>query len=790
MNIALSLSLSGARAVSLLPGLSLSASTVPEGSAQGTDIATLTPTNASNPGAVSIASQEVLNLFQMNVDGVTLEVGSGAAGLDYATRTSATVTLEYTDDNDTYQFLRTISITQVAPSIVTPLSDLTANVGAGPWVIDYSSAYAGSLRTVELYEIPVDSGITIDTVAETITVPDAQILGSVTVRIYNDAGEVFDEFNVDTSVANAAPEVVLNAIALTVPGGTHGTPVISSSSPTDNATDVAVTVDPTVTFDRNIAFGSSGTITLYDVTGAAVLEAFDVATEQGTSPGQVSISGAVLTLHPTADLDNSNEYAIQWTAGAVESTTGVPVAALSDTTTISFTTEAAASGDVTVNGSATSFFASTQTDHTVDLPTGITSGELLVILFDTGDGYYGDYYGSTPLDLTPPAGWNYYDGVSLGTVNPTMLVFWKIATGSEGSSVTFTTSGASDFCSYAFRIANAHATKPFDGMSTLVATTSGTTPVTIPAIASPYDGSLVIQGMISSFEADFTWSTAGPTAVGELDHNSGSATVRYYSQNAGSGAAHNIATNDSRNVRGFQLAIRHKDAPNVPVFVGRIAHPVLCTNHSGLAITGLTGGVGAAPINGDLVIASYLVGTNANRTPAVTGYTQMAYVHANASNKDVNFYIGRKFMGSTPDTTVDVTAVNQTSSAAIILIEVWRNVDQTTPIEASQVNGGGAGVTGTAIPNPSAVTPTTAGAKVCVTAAAAHDQGAVDLSSPDLGNVYADNYAPSLHDVSVLSGSIDWPGSGAVDPAAFTFGGTDNAGFSNVSMTYALKPAA
>lgn len=122
----------------------------------------------------------------------------------------------------------------------------------------------------------------------------------------------------------------------------EGGPEIVSSSPNDNSTGVSLSVKPTVTFDEDVVFGDTGTITLYNVTGAAVEETFDVATDVGSGAGKISVSGATLLIEPTASLDSSTEYAIQWTAGALEDVVGNPVAALSDTTTISFTTSSVA----------------------------------------------------------------------------------------------------------------------------------------------------------------------------------------------------------------------------------------------------------------------------------------------------------------------------------------------------------------------------------------------------------------------------------------------------------------
>lgn len=119
MVLGLGIRLGATKVIDSGPGLSLSAASVPENSPTGTVIGTVTPTNASNPGAVSIASQTPANSLQMNVDGVTVEVGS--AGLDYETTPTISVTFEYTDDDGTYQFVRTIYVTDAAAiQITTP----------------------------------------------------------------------------------------------------------------------------------------------------------------------------------------------------------------------------------------------------------------------------------------------------------------------------------------------------------------------------------------------------------------------------------------------------------------------------------------------------------------------------------------------------------------------------------------------------------------------------------------------------------------------------------------------
>lgn len=124
------------------------------------------------------------------------------------------------------------------------------------------------------------------------------------------------------------------------PDWTAAAPTLSSSSPTDNATGVAVGANITLTFNESVRFGY-GTITLRENNGGwADLEVFDIANPAGfgTGAGQISISGSTLTINPTADLTASREYAIQVGSGAITNLKYVPYAGIADDTTLSFTT--------------------------------------------------------------------------------------------------------------------------------------------------------------------------------------------------------------------------------------------------------------------------------------------------------------------------------------------------------------------------------------------------------------------------------------------------------------------
>lgn len=106
-------------------------------------------------------------------------------------------------------------------------------------------------------------------------------------------------------------------------------PTLSSSSPSDDATSVGVADNIVLTFNENIAAG----------TGNIVIS--DGASDTRTIPvgdAQVSISGATLTINPTANLAYSTVYNVRIDATAIEDVAGNAYAGIADATTLNFTT--------------------------------------------------------------------------------------------------------------------------------------------------------------------------------------------------------------------------------------------------------------------------------------------------------------------------------------------------------------------------------------------------------------------------------------------------------------------
>ena len=189
---------------------------------------------------------------------------------------------------------------------------------------------------------------------------------------------------------------------------------------------------------------------------------------------------------------------------------------------------------------------------------------------------------------------------------------------------------------------------------------------------------------------------------------------------------------------------------------------------------------------GDLVIAGYHSANNTSRAPAflTTGYTETAALFANDIN-DSNMKLGYKLMGATPDANVQVDGTGTSADAGVLIVQVWRGVNQTTPVDVTPVT-----VTGgnTRIPNPAAITPVTAGAKILVFGGAAHaEASALPLSADYLSAVTTREGVGGTYRNSALMGSVNWT-SGAYDPAPFTISG-DSVSDSWIAVTLALRPA-
>jgi hypothetical protein len=127
-----------------------------------------------------------------------------------------------------------------------------------------------------------------------------------------------------------------------------GLPEIVSSTPPDGST-TSPDSDLVLTFNKPIAFGSTGNITVKDLTTPANDRVMPV---DPLDP-QISISGRVLTINPTTDLVLGNSYAVQIADSAIIDTASQEFAGILNNTTWNFTAFAKTPTTTTVVSSGT-----------------------------------------------------------------------------------------------------------------------------------------------------------------------------------------------------------------------------------------------------------------------------------------------------------------------------------------------------------------------------------------------------------------------------------------------------
>jgi len=211
-----------------------------------------------------------------------------------------------------------------------------------------------------------------------------------------------------------------------------------------------------------------------------------------------------------------------------------------------------------------------------------------------------------------------------------------------------------------------------------------------------------------------------------------------------------------------------------------------------ISLTSLTGGLASSPSAGDLVVI--VIGSCGPQTSdydvkmTTSGYTEQVELFASDTVK-TNFGVFTKFMGATPDTTA-VGASGFNSQFRVMLVQVWRGVNQTTPMDVTLTST--TGTDGATVDAPS-ITPTTPKSVVLAIGSAAdvltasNALSALTVPSGMTNFVGRDCFYASFRVEAAGIASVEWTG-GAYNPAAFGGGSTYN-GASWAAATLALRPA-
>ena len=205
-----------------------------------------------------------------------------------------------------------------------------------------------------------------------------------------------------------------------------------------------------------------------------------------------------------------------------------------------------------------------------------------------------------------------------------------------------------------------------------------------------------------------------------------------------------------------------------------------------IPLTALTGGSSAAPSAGDIVVVTSGFSGFGNGNPGVVtaGYTEIADLYAN-DVLDANLSVAYKIMGSTPDTSITVQSTNDTDYGSAASIQVWRGVNQITPIDVASTTATGVNA---ARPNAPAIIPITPGAVIIACGLGTTNTTPVDFTAPAgmINHVVASGAGVKAGCCAATASYSTWT-SGAYDPAAWT-GGESVADDSWCAVTLVLRP--
>jgi hypothetical protein len=167
-----------------------------------------------------------------------------------------------------------------------------------------------------------------------------------------------------------------------------------------------------------------------------------------------------------------------------------------------------------------------------------------------------------------------------------------------------------------------------------------------------------------------------------------------------------------------------------------------------------------------------------------TGYTELFNDGSGGVPVAVLAY---KIMGATPDTIVNVQKDGTMRNMAVV-IQVWRGVDTTTPIDATRTTGSGS----SGMPDSPSYTPVTDGVLVFTVGFLDDDNcttvTAPTTPSPGFSNLTYESADTDGQGITVMMASLEQVTATTIDPGIFT--GTGSTSDDWHAVTFALRPGA
>lgn len=316
--------------------------TYAENKTAGYTVGTVAATDATGVTGYTIASGDTSNFFAIDNTGkLTLTaagVAAGAATNDYETAPNTfTLGIVASDaaGNKSTATNVTVNVTNVdddPPVLSTAIGSLTNLVLAYNETLDTASipvktdfyvtqTVGGTATAIDVSQVSI-SGSSVNLALS------GSLTAGATVKVSYTPGTkpIQDVLGWDAaSLVNQA--VTTDSTA----------PTLSSSSPADNATNVAVGTDLVLTMSETVKAGT-GNVTIVNSSSGTT-----VATIAITDTTQVTFSGTTVTINPTADLATATNYYVNIPDGAIVDTIGNKYAGITNSTSLNFSTPGSAS---------------------------------------------------------------------------------------------------------------------------------------------------------------------------------------------------------------------------------------------------------------------------------------------------------------------------------------------------------------------------------------------------------------------------------------------------------------
>ncbi|MCP4879570.1 MAG: Ig-like domain-containing protein, partial [Gammaproteobacteria bacterium] len=204
--------------------------------------------------------------------------------------------------------------------------------------INITATASESIQSGNTLTVTLDTG---DTVVLTAASAGTTLTGTYTIG----AGDTSSDLTVSSFAIGTVADTAGNAMtSTTVPSNNIAdssaivvdttAPTLSSSSPADDATAVAVGSNIVLNFSEAVDV-DSGNIVIYKASDDSVVETIAVGSGQVTGTGTTQI-----TINPSSDLASSTQYYVKIAATGFDDAAGNSYAGITDTTSLSFTTAA------------------------------------------------------------------------------------------------------------------------------------------------------------------------------------------------------------------------------------------------------------------------------------------------------------------------------------------------------------------------------------------------------------------------------------------------------------------